>query len=81
MESERGSISLFDAFSSREPVPTSLENALVAIGSGAVEAVFGRATDGVSTALTLNRFSSTLICKHRPCRKATSLDPSRFMTL
>jgi hypothetical protein len=28
MESERGSSFLFDAFSSREPVPTSLENAL-----------------------------------------------------
>jgi hypothetical protein len=30
MESERGSSLLFDAFSSREPVPTSLENALSA---------------------------------------------------
>src|SRR5437660_1135435 len=29
MESERGSIFCFDAFSSREPVSTSLENALV----------------------------------------------------
>src|SRR6266849_2006374 len=29
IESERGSISCFDAFSSREPVSTSLENALV----------------------------------------------------
>jgi hypothetical protein len=28
MESERGSSLSFDAFSSREPVPTSLENAL-----------------------------------------------------
>ena len=30
IESERGSISCFDAFSSREPVSTSLENALAA---------------------------------------------------
>jgi hypothetical protein len=30
IKSERYSISLFDAFSSREPVPTSLENALEA---------------------------------------------------
>src|SRR5438477_8774476 len=32
MESERGSIFCFDAFSSREPVSTSLENALISSG-------------------------------------------------
>src|SRR5229473_1830299 len=53
IESERGSISCFDAFSLREPVSTSLENALASVGQtrqhhGCLEFVYARFRAAVS---------------------------------
>jgi hypothetical protein len=52
--------------------------------SGVVDVVFGCNAEGASTALPMNRSSSTLILHSfpdLPCPKATYRDPPRFMTL